>query len=160
MEFISAPHRILSIDPGKSGAVCVLGQGKFEVRRDFKTLQHIARAIRDLSEGVTHIVMEFVHAMPGQGVCSMFSFGRAAGVADGAFEVCLPGLVVEQVTPMKWQSYFRDKLNIPRPLEFSSTAVAGKIFPNSLPYLKRKLDHGTADAILLGIWKHFSLSGT
>src|SRR5271170_518657 len=97
----SSPAVVLAIDPGLSGAVCKLriaGSYDLDVRRDFKALPAIARAIQDLSAGVTHAVIELVHAMPGQGVCSMFSFGRAAGVADGALALALPGLVVESVS--------------------------------------------------------------
>lgn len=152
-EIWQSPHRVIAVDPGKSGAVCLMGQGKFQVRRDFKSLPDIANAIADLGPGATHAVMELVHAMPGQGVCSMFSFGRAAGVADGAFAVVLPKLSVEYVSPQKWQGFFRARLGVDKGVLFDSRQIAIRICPLSAPYLKRKLDHNTADAVLIAAWK-------
>lgn len=157
-ELRCSPHIVLAVDPGKSGAVCKMGQGKFEVLRDFKELPDIARAITLLSSDVTHAVMELVHAMPGQGVCSMFSFGRASGVADGAFAVALPKLSVEYVSPQKWQNHFRNLLGVGKGMEFDSVQIASKVCPWSVPYLKRKKDHNTADAVLMAAWKLLNLS--
>ena len=64
-ELIQAPFCVLAVDPGLSGAVCRLGQGFFSIRRDFKAREDIAYAIRELSDEVTHAVIENVHAMPG-----------------------------------------------------------------------------------------------
>jgi crossover junction endodeoxyribonuclease RuvC len=155
VELFNSPAVVLAIDPGLSGAVCRLGGGHFDLRRDFKVGADIARAIRDLAGGVTHAVMEFVHAMPGQGVCSMFSFGRSSGVADGALALCV-AVPVEQVSPQKWQGFFRQRLDIPKGADFDSRAVASSILPMSVPYLKRKLDHNSADAILIAAWKLLS----
>jgi crossover junction endodeoxyribonuclease RuvC len=154
---------VLAIDPGLSGAVCRYNLGpqnvghNFEVRRDFKTLPDIAYAVRELSEGVTHAVIELVHAMPGQGVCSMFSFGRAAGVADGALALCFPG-VVEAVTPQKWQNALRVLFHIPKDQPFDSRALAIQMFPAKAHLFKRKKDHNSADACLIAVWKAFQLS--
>lgn len=152
---------ILAIDPGLSGAVCrlVVHSGNPEVRRDFETLPEIALAIQDLSATVTHAVMENVHAMPGQGVCSMFSFGRAAGVADGALALALPGLVVEYVAPQKWQNMFRACFNIPKEQQFDSRALALRLFPSHAHLFKRKKDHNTADAVCMAVWKACQLTG-
>lgn len=158
MEIQNSPHLVVAVDPGKSGAVCRIGRGLFDVRRDFAELPKIAEAISELSTGgVTHLVMENVHAMPGQGVCSMFSFGRAAGVADGAFAVARPNLSVEYVSPQKWQNFFRNLLSITKDQEFDSRQISSKIVPCSLPYLLRKKDHNTADAILIAAWKLLTL---
>lgn len=160
-DLINSSSVILAVDPGKSGAVCRLGGGKLEVRRDFKCLQDIARAIRDLSAGVTHAVMEFVHAMPGEGVCSVWAFGRAAGTADGAFALALPALDVEEIPPQTWQRFYRERFNHPFEIvkgrkkwlkEFDSRELAGQIFPSYLPLLKRKLDHNTADSMLIAAY--------
>lgn len=158
MEILNSPHLVVSVDPGKSGAVCRMGRGVFYVVRDFKELPEIARAIVSLSSGASHAVMELVHAMPGQGVCSMFSFGRASGVADGAFAASQPNLQVEYVSPQKWQNFFRNLLAWPKDQAFDSRHVASKICPWSLPYLKRVKDHNTADAILIAAWKLLQLA--
>jgi crossover junction endodeoxyribonuclease RuvC len=150
---------ILAIDPGLSGAVCRLWHGKLELRRDFKTLPEIARAIQDLSAGVTHAVIELVHAMPGQGVCSMFSFGRAAGVADGALALSLPQLIVESIAPQKWQNWFRAKYGIVKGQDFNSRELALKLFPDKADFFRRVKDHNSADAALLAVWKSHQLAG-
>lgn len=156
-ELIQAPFCVLAVDPGLSGAVCRLGQGFFSIRRDFKAREDIAYAIRELSDEVTHAVIENVHAMPGQGVCSMFGFGRAAGVADGALALCCPGPVV-QVTPQMWQGFFRLRLGVQKPDPFDSRHIAARILPASAPYLSRKKDHNSADAILLAAWRILTLA--
>jgi hypothetical protein len=144
---------ILACDPGLSGAVCCLKNGSIELRRDFKVLPDIARGVAQLSQGVTHCVMELVHAFPGQGVCSVWSFARAAGVADGAFALCLPSLILEEVSPQKWQRFFRERFNIEKGTEFDSRAIACQIFPAQAEFFKRKKDHNSADAALLCVWK-------
>ncbi len=151
---------VLGVDPGTSGAVCILGRGVLEVRRDFKTKIAIAEAIDELSKfPVSHIAMEAVHAFPGQGVVSVFTFGRAAGVADGALALALPKLVVEYVSPQRWQGWFRNLLSIGKDREFDSREIAAKIVPESSPYLSRKKDHNSADAVLIAAWKLFQLAG-
>lgn len=149
---------ILSVDPGLSGAVCRLDGSTLTLRRDFNTLPDIARAIQDLSSGVTHAIIELVHAMPGQGVCSMFSFGRAAGVADGGLALSLPGIIVESVTPQKWQNYFRNKHGILKPEPFFSRVLAIQLFPQYADLFKRVKDHNSADAVLIALWKAEQLS--
>lgn len=150
---------ILAIDPGLSGAVCRWTNGAIEIRRDFDVLADIAHAIQDLSEGVTHAVIENVHAMPGQGVCSMFSFGRAAGVADGALALSFPGFVTA-VTPQKWQNFFRARYNIAKDQVFDSRTIAIRIFPALADiFFKRKKDHNSADAALMAVWRAEQLGG-
>lgn len=47
------------------------------------------------------VLLESVHAMPGQGVTSMFNFGHAAGVAEGVIQGV--GLAYVLVTPQAWK---------------------------------------------------------
>lgn len=147
-ELINSPLQGLSIDPGQSGAVWKIGRGAFVGKRDFKCLRDIANAIKELSIGVDFAVIEGVGAMPGQGVTSMFSFGRSTGVAFGALFATLPVVCpIYEVWPQRWQNYFRALLP---EKTFDSRQVAAKIFPESAPqFLSRKLDHGTGDSILL-----------
>lgn len=153
---VNSPVRVLAVDPGKSGAVCLLGGGIFEVRRDFTTLQEVAHGIEDLkieSQLPGLLVMEFVHAFPGQGVCSVWSFGRAAGVADGALAICFPDQPVHEVAPQKWQNYFKGELGIAKETEFDSREICLTMFPSYGHLFKRKKDHNTADAVLIAVWQ-------
>ena len=95
---------ILAIDPGLSGAVARLEEGKLTILRDFKTLPDIARAVCLLGSGVDLIAIEQVHAMPGEGVVSCFSFGKSTGVALGAAYL-YPGIPVVEIAPQPWQNY-------------------------------------------------------
>ena len=153
----TTPAIILAIDPGLSGAVCRFAGGNITLRRDFKALPDIAKGIQALSDGVSHAVIELVHAMPGQGVCSMFSFGRAAGVADGALALALPNISVEAVAPQKWQNFFRARYRIGKDQDFDSRALAIQLFPAQAELFRRVKDHNSADAVLLAVCKAWQL---
>lgn len=151
---VHSPFQVVAVDPGKSGAVARVGKGCFDVRRDFKDLQSIALAIADLSRGADYGVIENVHAMPGQGVCSMFTFGKATGVAFGGLFLSLAKTApLVEVAPLKWQNFFRKEMGVDKSVPFDSRLIATRLFPSyTQPYLQRELDHNTADAILLATW--------
>lgn len=101
---------ILGIDPGCSGAlVLVTEQGGYIDRLAMPTIKvgtksrvngaAVAAWVRQY--GITHAYLEQVGAMPGQGTASMFTFGHAAGVAEGI----LQGLNIPYtlVTPQAWK---------------------------------------------------------
>jgi crossover junction endodeoxyribonuclease RuvC len=151
---VGAPIQVIGIDPGKSGAVVRIGKGSFDVRRDFKDLQSIALAIADLARGCDYGIIENVHAMPGQGVVSMFTFGKATGVAFGALFLALAKTSpLLEVAPLKWQNFFRSEMGVDKSVAFHSPSIATKLFPSyAQPYLQREKDHNTADAILLATY--------
>lgn len=153
---VNSSVTILAIDPGMSGAVARIGGGELIVRRDFKTLHDIATAIVALRPGSDLAVIEQVGARPGEGVCSVFSFGKNTGVAFGALYVA--GFAPDQVTevhPLRWQNFCRTKFGLDRAThpEFDSRALAIRLFPEHADLFKRKKDHNTADAVLLGLWR-------
>ncbi|EPH0682763.1 crossover junction endodeoxyribonuclease RuvC [Enterobacter hormaechei subsp. steigerwaltii] len=101
---------ILGIDPGCSGAlVLVTEQGGYIDHLPMPTIKvgtksrvngaAVAAWVRQY--GITHAYLEQVGAMPGQGTASMFTFGHAAGVAEGI----LQGLNIPYtlVTPQSWK---------------------------------------------------------
>jgi hypothetical protein len=151
---VGAPVQVIGVDPGKSGAVVRIGKGCFDVRRDFKDLQSIALAVADLARGCDYGIIENVHAMPGQGVVSMFTFGKATGVAFGALFLALAKTApLLEVAPLKWQNFFRSEMGVDRSVAFHSPSIATRLFPSfAQPYLLREKDHNTADAILLAAW--------
>lgn len=151
-DLVNSPRIVLAVDPGLSGAAFKLGGGCCDTIRDFDSLEAIPRAIKALSANVTHATIEGVAARPGQGVCSMFNFGRAAGVADASLFLALPGVPVTEVWPQKWQNYFRRLFNIAKGTLFDSRAVATAILPSYAHFFRRKKDHNTADAALMAVW--------
>lgn len=101
---------VLGIDPGCSGAlVLVTEQGGYIDHLAMPTIKvgtksrvngaAVAAWVRQY--GITHAYLEQVGAMQGQGTASMFTFGHAAGVAEGL----LQGLNIPYtlVTPQAWK---------------------------------------------------------
>lgn len=156
---LSCARSSIGIDPGKSGAVALLKGGSPFVWRDFKELLDIERAIDSSAimagaplGGIPRILIEQVHAMPGQGVTSMFHFGEAYGVAQGAVWRTW-GPILEYVSPQKWQNWYRAVLDIGREEEFDSMGIAASLFPEHAKLFKRvSMDHNTADAVLIALY--------
>ncbi|EDH6598824.1 hypothetical protein CB467_21385 [Salmonella enterica subsp. enterica serovar Goverdhan] len=101
---------VLGIDPGCSGSlVLITEQGGYIDHLAMPTIKvgtksrvngaAVAAWIRRY--GISHAYLEQVGAMPGQGTASMFTFGHAAGVAEGI----LQGLNIPYtlVTPQAWK---------------------------------------------------------
>ena len=100
----------IGIDPGCSGALVVLKDGAYVAHMLMPTLKVGTKtrvngaAIKAFLEEYTHgshVYLEQVGAMPGQGVSSMFTFGHAAGVVEGIVQGL--GLPYTLVTPQKWK---------------------------------------------------------
>lgn len=153
----------LGIDPGLSGALAffnpmnstlkVLDMPTRKVVRAGKTKRNInAIALGNAIDLFTagHDVrayVEHVGAMPGQGVTSMFTFGRGAGVIDGV----LGANMIEPVyvVPRKWQAFVgltgaRDKA--------AHRAKAALLFPANASEFARVKDDGRADAALIAFY--------
>ncbi|EAZ6368226.1 hypothetical protein CD680_18755 [Salmonella enterica] len=101
---------VLGIDPGCSGSlVLITDQGGYIDHLAMPTIKvgtksrvngaAVAAWLRKYR--ITHAYLEQVGAMPGQGTASMFTFGHAAGVAEGI----LQGLNIPYtlVTPQAWK---------------------------------------------------------
>ena len=90
---------IIGIDPGISGAICFLEDGKIidviempsmaEGKKNKKQVNgnqlynEIKSRLSGVNEEEVCVVVEHVTAMPGQGVTSMFNFGQSFGVIKG-----------------------------------------------------------------------------
>jgi len=104
---------ILGIDPGAGGSLCVLdiSTGDYVDHLQMpkikvgKANRVNAAAVTDFikkhREKIKHCYLEKVHAMPGQGVSSMFSFGHSAGIVEGV--VVAMGLPLTLITPQSWK---------------------------------------------------------
>tara|TARA_R110000824_G_scaffold335745_1_gene522279 strand:- start:828 stop:1292 length:465 start_codon:yes stop_codon:yes gene_type:complete len=98
----------IGIDPGASGAIAFIGPSE-----EVWTVSH-SETPHDLSEALTDALRGFkgtvscliekVHAMPGQGVTSMFNFGKSFGISLGLLTA--HQIPYETVTPQKWQAAF------------------------------------------------------
>ncbi|MGL4498487.1 MAG: hypothetical protein ACRCU2_05435 [Planktothrix sp.] len=102
----------------------------------------MAAELKKLATPNSIIIIENVHAMPGQGVTSMFSFGMGYGIWLGI--IAALSIPVEFVTPQTWKKHYSlgsDKE--------SSRVTALQLFPSQSENLKLKKHHGRAEALLL-----------
>ena len=150
---------IIGIDPGISGAICFLEDGKIidviempsmaEGKKNKKQVNgnqlfnEIKSRLSGINEEEVRVVVEHVTAMPGQGVTSMFNFGQSFGVIKGICSAMK--LPIHFVRPTKWKKYF----NLINTLKDASRSRAIEIFPKVSDKLKRKKDSNKADAILI-----------
>lgn len=127
--------------------------GTITAHRDFKTRRGISRAVQALAPGAHRVFIEAVHAMPGEGVCSVFSFGKSTGTALGAIDCCHREDVIE-IAPQRWQNFFRVLCGIDKKTRFKDVTreVAARIFPAQKELFARQKDHNTADAALLAAY--------
>jgi crossover junction endodeoxyribonuclease RuvC len=103
---------LIGIDPGISGAVVVLQSAAHPEPIEWMRMPSVkvgkssrvdcaalARFLADFDAG--HAYIEQVHAMPGQGATSMFTFGHAAGAVEGVIAAMM--IPVTLVTPQRWK---------------------------------------------------------
>ena len=150
---------IIGIDPGISGAICFLKDGKIidviempsmaEGKKNKKQVNgnqlfnEISSRLSEIKDEKVCVVVEHVTAMPGQGVTSMFNFGQSFGVIKGICSAMQ--LPIHFVRPTKWKKYF----NLINSSKDASRSRAIEIFPKASDKLKRKKDSNKADAILI-----------
>ena len=91
----------------------------------------------------THVFLESVHAMPGQGSTSMFRFGEGYGLWIGIISALL--LPMTKVTPQAWKKMLMAGIGD----KDAARQRAQELFPDCAGQLSRKLDIGRADALLI-----------
>lgn len=133
----------IGIDPGASGGIGVI---------DTTTEEAIALPYSDenlqqtlISNTNAKVMVERVHAMPGQGVTSMFNFGKAFGYILGMLDVLQ--ISYELVDPIKWKREFSITAS-----KDSSIACCRRLFPTvELRRTShcRKPHDGMAEALLI-----------
>ena len=155
---------IIGIDPGISGSICFLDNGKIldviempimtDGKKNKKQINgsqvynEITKRIKQFEKNQIRVVIEHVSAMPGQGVTSMFNFGQSFGILKG---ICTAmQLPMYFVRPAKWKKYF----NLLNSEKDASRARAIEIFPYFSSQLSRKKDSNKADAILIASFYH------
>ena len=150
---------IIGIDPGISGSICFLDNGKIldviemPIMTDGKknkkqvngsqVYNEVTKRIKQFEKNQIRVVIEHVSAMPGQGVTSMFNFGQSFGILKG---ICTAmQLPMYFVRPAKWKKYF----NLLNSEKDASRTRAIEIFPYFSAQLSKKKDNNKADAILI-----------
>tara|TARA_B100000287_G_scaffold312090_1_gene295387 strand:+ start:51 stop:545 length:495 start_codon:yes stop_codon:yes gene_type:complete len=150
---------IIGIDPGISGSICFLKDGKIIDVIEMPTMtegkknkrqvngsqiyNEILKRINKDENQEIRVVIEQVSAMPGQGVTSMFNFGQSFGILKGLCSAMQ--LPMYFVRPAKWKKYF----NLINSEKDASRTRAIEIFPYFSSQLSKKKDSNKADAILI-----------
>ena len=156
----------VGVDPGQKGGLCVVR------RAEDSAVAAVQRALpmpvarvngkasldtMKLEDFFPHqpfiAVLEQVHAMPKQGVSSMFQFGRMYG----AIEAMLDSTAYEimYVTPRKWKGFFRlgaDKADAIRCADKLFGPLAQWHEPGRSGGLNIERNSGVAEAALLGLY--------
>lgn len=163
---MSATKIVLGMDPGISGGIALLRNGDFaSVTRmpieakpkkgnqiDARGLLEVVRSMLSAAqteprESVRLIVaVERVHAMPFQGVSSMFSLGDSFGCCRIAAASFGDSARVELVEPTAWKKFCK----LTGKQKKYSVTRARSIFPTCRPWVEDpKKDEGLAEALLI-----------
>ena len=150
---------IIGIDPGISGSICFLQEGKIIDVIEMPTMtdgkknkrqvngaqifNEISKRIKGTEKQDIRVVIEQVSAMPGQGVTSMFNFGQSSGILKGICSTMQ--LPMYFIRPAKWKKYF----NLINSEKDASRTRAIEIFPYFSNELAKKKDTNKAEAILI-----------
>lgn len=150
--------RHIGMDPGLSGAIAVLTDDTLQIHdMPVMTVDRNGKAKRQVSANELaellnlhagkdcHVYCERVSAMAGQGVTSVFSFGRSFGMIEGILAALK--MPVTFVAPATWVK------GVGRgPGKDASRSRAMELFPEYQHMFKRVKDDGRADAALIAHW--------
>lgn len=142
----------IGIDPGKDGGLAIMAHKNDMVIHAyawddllFVQQMRLIQKMYPIPEGNVIAAVEKVGAMPGQGVTSMFNFGKSAGFIEGVLAALL--IPYQLIAPKRWKAEFglnSDKQH--------SIDVCKRLFPD-LRLLRnercRKESDGMAEAALL-----------
>lgn len=129
----------IGVDPGKSGAIAFLRDGKWWAVKNSTTLTDLSDALDDAWDGGAYAVIETVHSSPQMGVKSAFTFGQSFGQLEAL--LVANKIPFDRVRPQAWQ---KDLQCLTKGDKNVSKRKAQELFPNG-----DKITHATADALLL-----------
>jgi len=151
---------IAGIDPGLHGGIALVSDyeillfdmpnmdvpwvttSKYKTMIDVNALYEIFEPYQDQ---ITQVSIEIVGVRPGQGVSSSAAF---IGAFHSAISVVkLMGFEPRMILPGKWKWKF-GLTNMPKDM---SRLTVLKMYPQLLPYLKRKKDVDKAEALLIAV---------
>jgi crossover junction endodeoxyribonuclease RuvC len=146
--------RTIGIDPGLSGAIALLVEGKLDRVAAMPTVtagkkgrrivdaSALTRLVKDMAP--THAIVEQVGVRPGEGIVGAFSFGRSAGILEGVLAAL--GVARTYVTPAQWKVELKVSAN-----KNEARARASQLLGRGdlWPLVK---DDGKAEAALLAYW--------
>ncbi|MDZ7732223.1 MAG: hypothetical protein U5R31_03145 [Acidimicrobiia bacterium] len=147
---------ILGVDPGATGALAWLNpDGTLAAVADMPSVDGIVSGallthLLDQHPHVDEAWVEQVAARPGQGVSSVFKFGRSYGAITGVLEARL--IPVHYVTPAKWKGTAR--VNAPKGATVARRKAISRrraldLWPDHADRFARAMDADRAEAALI-----------
>jgi len=148
---MSSRSRIIAIDPGLGGGVAFINLTTTLTWATPMPVLGKQIDLADLAAQIAYfkphlIVLEKVHSMPGQGVASMFTFGKGYGALLGIAAALK--ITCEEITPQKWKGVV---LSGTAKDKDAAIAYCRKVYPDvPLVMPKCRVAHtGVADALCL-----------
>lgn len=142
----------IGIDPGLTGGIVALNKGggiveleSFDGRNPLEVIKNVLDNTSRHGD-IDTIMLEQVSAMPGQGVASMFNFGRSYGAIVGlAYGL---GYNLNLVTPQVWQRILADDGSFDGPKDRIRRAIVAEGLEKRVT-LKRSMHQGVCDAYFI-----------
>lgn len=132
----------IGIDPGASGGIGIIDTDGYTEAIPYSE-EELLKTTSTYPNA--KVMVERVHAMPGQGVTSMFNFGKSFGYILGVLEAMM--ISYELVDPIKWKREFSVTAK-----KDSSITCCRRLFPTVELRRNQKCrkDHdGMAEALLI-----------
>lgn len=151
--------KICGIDPGVNGALATIENGALVSVRDIpvetitKTDGRVRRKVdpetllmilRELAPDL--VVLEHVHASPGMGVSSAFTFGQLFGTIESVVRIA--GMELQLAHSSVWKR----GMNVPADKK-ATVAEATRLFGGD-QFWPRAKDHNRAEAALIALFGH------
>lgn len=107
--------KIISVDPGLSGAFCIkedktisvhdMPITKSKTKKDTFDIQSIVDLLTPHADAAVFVI-EDIHCMPKNGAVSMFNFGRGKGILEGVGFAL--GIRVHYISPQTWKKSYQE----------------------------------------------------
>lgn len=137
------PNGSVGIDPGANGGIAYVAGDDAYAEKFAKTPSGMLLQFERFARLEPRIaLLERVHAMPGNGVTSMFNFGRSFGWVEMAMTVYF-GSEPKTVRPPVWQEHTCGRTKGDKNV---SKTYAQKLYPGI------KVTHALADALLIATY--------
>lgn len=138
---------IVGVDPGVTGAIAVVENGKLVGVHDMPIYGgrvagiEFAELIREADPA--YVVVEDTHPMPKNGSIASFKLGLNTGICCGVVQALSHPLI--RVRPMLWKKR-NGLINQPKD---AARGLVQELYPEMAHYFKRVKDQGRADAVLI-----------
>lgn len=137
------------IDPGSKGSICVIDDSNKIMYLNPMSEKNLVTCFYTLKDKDIIVCVEKVGAMPGQGVTSMFNFGKGAGFIEGVLSALF--IPYQLIPPQTWKKEF----SLIRKEKVDSIRVCKQLFPdiNLFPTPRcTKESDGMAEAALMALY--------